>query len=104
MAIQAAQQFNISMKGHRSQPLTKGMLLQVDAIFVMEIEQLYWMKHEYPDEAGKIFPLALFQGSKAAPSCGYEKYNIADPYGGSLSEFIRCYERIASCIEAILSQ
>jgi len=100
-AIEAARSFDVRLENHHSRPLTIQMMKQADAVFVMEVAQLTRLKKDYPTETGKIFPLALFQASGAVSPKGYEKYNIADPYGRTLDTFIRCYQRIIHCIETI---
>ncbi len=101
-AVSAAQQFDVEMTDHRSQPLTMEMMQKTDAIFVMEIPQLNQLKRQFPFAADKIYPLALFEDRETAPAGGYEKYNIQDPYGKSASEFLRCYRRISRCVNYFL--
>lgn len=101
-AVSAAQQFAVQMTDHRSQPLTNAMMQGADAILVMEIWQLNQLKKQFPQQADKIHPLALFEDGDMAPAGGYEKYNIRDPYGRPVKEFIRCYRRIGRCVNGLL--
>jgi protein-tyrosine phosphatase len=101
-AVKASEEFGIQMKDHKSRPLTNEMMQEADEVLVMEILQLNQLKRQFPMEADKIYPLAFFENGETAPAGGYEKYNIQDPYGSPVSEFIRCYRRIGRCVTGLL--
>ena len=101
-ALSAAKRCGVDMEDHRSQPLTPEMMQKADAVIVMEISQLRQLKRHYPARSEIIYPLALFESRGAFPGKGFEKYNIKDPYGGSVEEFTRCYHRISRCFDHLM--
>lgn len=100
-AQEAAMQLGIDLTDHRSQPLTRQMLADFAAVFVMEVSQRTQLKREFPFAAGKIHLLPLFEDRQSAPAGGYEKYNIRDPFGRPADDFLRCYRRISRCVDGI---
>lgn len=90
-ACRAAATYGLSLDEHLPQPLTREMVAAHDVIFVMEAAQLELMRRQYPEHRDRIFLMSLLDD---APAGGYERYNIADPFGQPDAEFQACYGRI----------
>ena len=54
---------------------------------------------QYPRMTGRIFLLSLLDPSARG---GYERYNIADPFGQPAETFRRCYQRIDAALNALV--
>lgn len=101
-AIDSAKIFGISMDDHRSRRLTQELIKGSDMIVVMEVEHLKQLEEAYPGSKGRCFLLSMFSHDKRRGASYYSKYNIADPYGENIDQFILCYEKIEMCINNLL--
>jgi protein-tyrosine phosphatase len=102
-AIEAAKKFDVDMTGHLSSALTHEQIESFDAIFAMEAWQLKKLSAEYVQHQKKFFLLPLIDNAVRRQFKGYQTYNIKDPYGGEMQEFVDCYKRIESCVRSVLS-
>jgi protein-tyrosine-phosphatase len=102
-AIEAGKSFGVDLTGHISTQLTSEMVDNSDMILAMEPWQWEELKELYPDKTNKIFLLSLFEDSNGGNINPYLKYNITDPYGRGVSQFVACYNRIENCLIGILS-
>lgn len=102
-AIQAAKQYGLELEIHRSQSISEAMIEKYDMIVAMEAWQYIEVKSRFPCHRHKIHLLASFGGNGPKHERGYAAYNIADPYGGQLGDFDRCFERISHCVSGLAS-
>lgn len=102
-AITAAKHFGINISEHRSRSLTYALMESFDVIAVMEAWQYRYLKKIFQEFKDKIYLLPLFENrNHRKRGDKYSHYNIKDPYGKSVSEFIECYERITKCLDQLL--
>jgi protein-tyrosine phosphatase len=90
-ACEAARRAGLSLDAHEPIQLTRELVDNYDVIVVMEAGQMQSLRTAYPDAANRTVLLPLYDGDRSA---GYERYNIADPFGQSPAAFDACYDRI----------
>jgi protein-tyrosine phosphatase len=96
-AIEAAGHFGIDLQAHRSKQFAAAMYDDFDMIVAMEAGQYHALGQSRNASYAKLFLLPFFENSSLRPG-GYERYNVADPYGKGIEEFIRCFQRIERCL------
>jgi protein-tyrosine phosphatase len=96
-AVEAAGNFGIDLRSHRSKRFTAEMFGEFDMIVAMETGQYQALLNRSPETSARLFLLPFFEDGKMRPG-GYERYNVADPYGKGIEEFIRCFQRIERCL------
>lgn len=96
-ACTAAAAFGLDLSAHRSKPFVAENYTKFDIIAVMEVAQRNRIAKDYPRFEHRLFLLPLFE-YPTARTRGYERYNLADPYGQSLEGFHRCFWRIERCL------
>jgi len=101
-AIDAAKVFDIFMDDHRARRLTQELIGGSDIIFAMEVEHLKQLEEAYPGSKGRFFLLSMFSHDKHRWGSYYSYYNIADPYGKNIDQFILCYDKLKICIDNLL--
>jgi protein-tyrosine phosphatase len=99
-AIEAAAGFGVDLEDHRSKGFMEKMYGEFDMIIAMETGQYKALAQGSPTSQAKLFLLPFFENDNA-PLGGYERYNVADPYGKSVEEYNRCYQRIERCINGM---
>jgi protein-tyrosine-phosphatase len=99
-ALTAAAMRGVDMGAHRSQPIHPGSLAGFDMVIAMEAAQSRWLKRRYPEHAGKVFLLPLFDPRSLEEGMRRKAlFNIEDPFGKTLEAYLGCYERIERCLE-----
>ena len=74
------------------------MIDRRDIVVVMESDQLQHLRAAYPQFASRFFLLALFEERAR----GYERYHIADPFGGPRAGYESCYRRIDRAVSNLV--
>ena len=101
-ACRASAIHGVILTGHRPQALTPELMRSHDMVVVMEWRQLAQLREAYPDLRNRIFLLPLFDDQARN---GYERYNIADPFGRPVVAFEECYRRmersLRRCVAAL---
>ena len=85
--------------GHRPLQLTQTQIAKFDVTITMDATQMRALGEQYPRMAGRIFLLSLLDPSARG---GYERYNIADPFGQPAASKRRCYQRIDAALNALV--
>lgn len=98
-ACEASARYGLLLEDHRPVSLTRQLVDDHDLIVVMDADQLTEARALYPHAAGKVVLLSLFDPLATA---GYERLNIADPYGQPHEAFVACYERIDRAVVALI--
>jgi len=88
-ACQVLAEWGIDISDHRSHDLTSEDVEEADLILTMEQGQAEAIKLEFPQHAHKVYLLSEMTG---------RRYNIRDPYGGSLLEYRQCAHEIEKLI------
>jgi protein-tyrosine phosphatase len=94
-ACEASARFGLSLVEHVPQAVTRELIESHDMVWVMEHGQFVQLRAEYPEHADRIFLMSLLDPDARG---GYERYNIADPFGCSLALYHACYERMARAL------
>lgn len=102
-ALAAATRFSVHHGDHRSKQLTVEMMEQFDVVFAVEIPHLNRLRKLYPQFRDKIFLLPLFEGKPLRNVGSYYYYNIEDPYGKELEDFMFCFNRIQVCLKNLFA-
>lgn len=97
-ARSTARLFGVSLDHHVPSPLTSTLVRDSDLIVVMEPGQRRAVRRAYPEAAGRVYLLSLFD--KAA--WGYGRYSIDDPFMLGPNEFLYCYRRIERAVDGLL--
>lgn len=100
-ACDAVAVLGLSLVDHRPQALTRTLVDAHDLIVVMEAAHLWKLRAAYPDAAGRVVLLSLFD---ERASGGYERYNIEDPFMRPPEAFGACYGRIDRGLSRLLGR
>ena len=84
----AARELDTDLSTHRSRALDAEMVRTADAIFTFDQENYATVVARHPEARRKVHRLAV--------------PDIRDPYGGTLDEFRRTYDRIRRALDAAL--
>jgi protein-tyrosine phosphatase len=87
-AIAVSDQNNIDIRGHIARQVTTELVIQSDLIFVMEPDQLKFLRKMVNSAAGKTYLLGHWR-----------QQSIADPYGKGLADFEHMFHHIDQCID-----
>ena len=92
-AVSVAAQFGIRLADHEAQPLTRELVDDADAIFVMDHINEARLLGRFPEAKSKLYLLGSLSESKANGS-----YEIPDPYTGTDEDILHSYKIINSCV------
>ncbi len=101
LAIEVARQFGVEIGNHRSSRITREIVEASDVIVAMDSKQFRCLRQAYPDQKNRMVLLPLYDGDDIVNSSYYHKYNIEDPFGGSVEKFQKCFERIERCLRTV---
>jgi protein-tyrosine-phosphatase len=93
-ALDLAQQNDLRLHTHLTASLTPELVDTTDLILVMDLDQRSMLVEKYPGAEGKVFQLGYFNDSLST--------EIADPFGGTKSEFEICYKAIRRSCDNLL--
>jgi protein-tyrosine phosphatase len=93
-ALAAARELATDLGPHRSRLLDAEMVRAADAIFTFDQENYSTVLARHPEAGRKLHRLSTLGGG--------EVQDIRDPYGGTLDEFRRAYDRIRRALDAAL--
>ena len=100
-ACEVASHYGLMLEQHTPQPVTRDLLASHDIVCVMEWRQLVQLQASYPAFRHRMFLLSLLDPHASG---AYERYNIADPFGGALSWSEACYSRIDRALRRMLAR
>jgi len=98
-SVTALRPLNVDISGHRAQMLTARLVAEADAIFGLTSSHVEGILYLYPEAAGKTFLLREFD---AAADPG--DYDIADPIGGPLQEYLVTRDQIHGSVKGALAE
>jgi len=88
-SLRAMQRRGLSLEAHRSQPVTRALLEQVDLVIGMGSSHIMQLRMMYPD--------------LQIPMRAFDDPPISDPYGGSDADYERAALDIQRQLPALLS-
>lgn len=88
-ALKAMKSRGLDLTGHRSRRVDDSLLSRVDLVLTMSSRHKDHLLMLWPNLAGSVFTLGEYAGEGA---------DVADPYGGTLTD----YEKTAAQLEARL--
>lgn len=94
-AIEAVAETLIDLSGHRSQPLTAGLVGEARVIVALTRNHRDEILERFPEAAQRVFLLRSFDPRA-------EGKDIADPIGGTLGVYRRCRDSIAASIPGLV--
>ncbi|HWP65304.1 MAG TPA: ATP-grasp domain-containing protein [Candidatus Limnocylindria bacterium] len=94
-AVAAAHELATDLAPHRSRILDAAMVQAADAIFTFDQENFTTVLARHPDARHKVHQLSALAGGDAA--------EIRDPFGGTIDDFRRTYDRIRRALDAGLA-
>ncbi len=96
LAALAAEEFGLSLHGHKARLLTAGMVADADAIFIMDYQNLAQLLARFPEAVQKSFFLGAYANRQV------RSMQIRDPYYRRNGEIRPCYETINGCIRNLV--
>lgn len=102
-AVLTAEHFGVGLRDHKSRGIDNAVVDLYNMIIVMDMPQFNYLKKTFPQLRDKIFLLPLFEKFITTKET-FLLYNILDPYGRSVEEFLACYQRIERCLESLLTE
>ena len=90
LARQIMQMQGLDLSGHRGRTITHELLQTADLILVMTRSHQDSIRAEFPATRSKLHLMSELIG---------QQYDIADPYGRSLSEYEACAAELTQLIE-----
>lgn len=94
--VQLMAEREIDLTPHRSRGVERHMIEQADLVLVMTQGHAEALRLEFPDQSGKIYLLSEMKDGR--------RYDIEDPYGGSLEEYQTCVDELEELINEGLEQ
>jgi protein-tyrosine phosphatase len=94
-AVQATQALGIDIARHRARQLDRKMALAAGDIVVMEAAHARIIHHMAPAARQKVHLLGAFHPAR-------NPFDIPDPYGGSLSDFMNSAHIIQVCVAGLV--
>jgi len=91
-AVAAAWDLGISLEGHRARLLTKQMVDEADAIFVMDYQNQVQLLSRWAGAKEKLYMLSAYAGED------YRPVEIPDPYYMGQDATVVCYTQLQTCI------
>jgi protein-tyrosine phosphatase len=90
-AVEAARRAGLSLDRHRSRPVSGPLLGDSDRIFAMSYEHVLRLEQLFPHDAGR------------ADLLDPDGADVADPFGGSVEDYVTCFQRLEALIRARIS-
>lgn len=98
-SIVTAKAHGLSLDSHRAQNLSAALLDEADLVLCMTKTNAKLLCSRFPEYSEKVFTLAEYAGKFTGKSLS----DVADPYGGSLSDYEAAYRQLESYIEMIIN-
>ena len=86
-AVQALEELGVDLSGHRSKPLSPGLVESADLIVAMTEGHRFEILQRFPEVGNRVSLLKSF-GTSKVPA------DIADPFGGSLDIYKKTRDEI----------
>ncbi len=90
-AVQVMADQGLDLMPHRSRAVTRRIVKGVDLVLAMTHNHVEALRLECPDQAANICLLSEMKDSR--------RYDIDDPYGGSLAEYQACASELTDLID-----
>ncbi|KNZ68399.1 protein tyrosine phosphatase [Thermincola ferriacetica] len=92
-SVEVMAEGGISLKEHRSRPLTPDMLDKYDLILTMTAEHKRILVNRFPQYAQKVYTLAEYTGN----GCGAK--DVSDPFGQAVEVYRECAAELRTLVE-----
>jgi protein-tyrosine phosphatase len=92
----AMSRIGIDISSHQARQLTGELAGAADLILTMEIIQRQWVRHVLSRDKGKVRLLTDLCPRSQTP-------DIKDPYGGPLSAYQACLDKLLPCVKALIT-
>jgi protein-tyrosine phosphatase len=94
----------VSLEQHTPTQLDESLVASYALVVVMEAAQLAEIGRRFPAHRERFILLAQLVPDSHRARSGFERYNIADPYGQPESAFMRCYDIIDVTLRRLLEK
>ncbi len=81
----------LDLSPHRSRAVTRHIIQEVDLVLAMTHNHVEALRLEFPDQAANIYLLSEMKDGR--------RYDIDDPYGGSLADYQACASEVTELID-----
>lgn len=99
----ALEQMGIEMGKHKAKQVSEELVDWADLILVMEAAHVEQMEAMFPGDGGKVSTLLGYaNGVYGFP--GDLGYDVADPYGEPLEEYVECAVQLKCIIDKIVEK
>ena len=102
-AVRAAARFDVSLREHRPSLVNYSLVESRDLIVAMDVWQMELLNRMFPEYAGKMVLLPLYDRERDRYDDCYWKYNIVDPYGKSVEHYLECYSRMSVVLKDFIA-
>ncbi len=90
-AVRVMADQGLDLRPHRSRAVTRRIIQEVDLVLAMTHNHVEALRLEFPDQAANIYLLSEMKDGR--------RYDIDDPYGGSLADYQACASELAELID-----
>ena len=97
-SIQVAAEIGLDLRPHRARLLTRPMVLEADAVFVMDERQQAFMRVLAPEAQERVHLLREYATS------GADRRNVVDPFGGDLAAYRRTRDELEDLVRRSLER
>ena len=95
-AIQVMDERGLDIAPHRARAVDHDIIAGADLVLAMTRNHVESLRHEFPAQASKLYLVSEMKDGR--------RYDIADPYGGSLDEYRVCADELEKLVDAGLEQ
>ncbi len=95
-AIQVMKDQGLDITSHRSRSVDDDIIARADLVLAMTRNHVESLRLEFPDHVARIYLLSKVKDGR--------RYDIEDPYGGSLAEYRACADELEDLVDAGLER
>ena len=96
-SVTAMSEKGVSIRSHRSQPVTRDLIAQSAVIIVMAQRHADLLARDFPDCRDRIYLMRSFDPDSPPQS------DVADPVGGILADYRTCRDLLQKSIPGLLA-
>lgn len=85
----------IDLTKHRSRAFSLDFVMPSTLVLCMEQSHVEWIQHHYPQQFDKVYLLS---------EMSHDSFGVADPFGGSVADYIQMVDEVTLLIEAGLQR
>lgn len=103
-AVQVLARRGLDLSVHKARRVEAAMMERADLILTMTRDQKRLVLESWPQTAGKVFTLAEYGSAAEGGDEPAFALDIADPFGGDLSEYEACADQIERAVASVVDR